>query len=258
MQANTQKLSDDSDDEDEEEDAKQPTQRESSVSQGVTFGGNPNASVSGAPPAAAMAAKAGPGAASVGQSFMSKMSFAFSQRSNANSMANGTSFFLGAGSAALARRRIVPSVWGNLWFVSPFLLWLVVICAIDAAAYMALSRVGGDVATYNIINFLVVRCAHGRRSTAQILAASTATPQHTWSPCITKRSPVRLTAAGTSATRTTCRSWLWHPLLHPRRRSATAWSSAGSGGSGAARCTAAAQSQTIKVRGEDGSSEAVL
>ncbi len=154
-QVNTQKLSDDSDEEEEEEDTKQ-TQRESSVSQGVTFG--TGVSASAVPAKAAVPAAGTPGAASVGQSFMSKMSFGFASRSNTNSMANGTSFLLGAGSNALASRRIVPNIWGNVWFVSPFLLWMVVICAIDAAAYMALSKVGGDVATYNIINFLIVRC----------------------------------------------------------------------------------------------------
>ncbi len=186
-QASTQKLSDDSDD-DEDGDDSRPAAAPSSA--GVTFGSAQHRHTVAEPAAVSTKAHAiaqssdGAVPAAGGKEHLlgaqgAAPSFMHSTLSRASSLFGGrsgtASFFLGGGGSAaagiLAKRRIVPTVMGNVWFVSPFILWAIVVCAINGAGYTSLSRTGGDVATYGIITFLIVRCGARLPSSSCLLRA---------------------------------------------------------------------------------------
>ncbi len=181
MQASTQKLSDvDSDDEDEDDDrARSPrVDAAAQASAGVTFG-----AVSAQPlldPAAGMAQQQ-PGAQSTTStakgapmqppsqqtppqagflsSHLSRLSTGLGLGRGSVFMHGGFSFASGASAGvATLQRRIVTSHTGHVAFMLPFLLWMVLVCAIDGVGFMSLRNVGGDVATYGIINFVIVGC----------------------------------------------------------------------------------------------------
>ncbi len=93
---------------------------------------------------------------------MSRLSSTFGSRSGFLSRSNMSFSAIGT-SPASQQRRIVPSLAGHLWFCTPWLLWAIVVCAVNGAGYQSLQRVGGDVATSAIITFLIVRCVRLRR-----------------------------------------------------------------------------------------------
>ncbi len=195
MQASAQKLSADQDEEeDEDEDGGAATRTDSAANVGVTFGATFEKTVVQQQEQQDGAQAAGAG----GQSLAMTQSFAQSTFSRVSSMfgagalsRSGTSFFLGGSSAAAHQRRITPSLVGHLVFVSPFLAWAVLVCAINGAGYSLLKDSGGDIATAGIVTFLIVRCA------AALSAAALSAGQQ-FPPPGNAAAPVSATAAHTA------------------------------------------------------------
>ncbi len=209
-QARAQKLSADQDDEEEEEEHGPGNRADPVPNVGVTFGSSSAKNVSMAelaPPQQQQQQRPGlgghdaPGGQSVVQSAFSHVSSVFGSRSALLSRGS-MSFFLGSTTGAPQERRITPRLAGHLVFISPFLAWAVLVCAINGVGYGLLGRVGGDIATAGIITFLIVRCAD--RLPRWGLGSTLFEVQHP-PPLPWLSLPLLARDAGSSAQCTTCR-----------------------------------------------------